>query len=92
MLVENVIIGMNVKTLSKIEIPYLVGKKLPEAMRFKIFAGKVIKIQPRAKMVEVEYWVPMGNAKEKIKIPFGSEVELLPENVSVYDGGFYKVK
>ena len=90
MLVENVVVGMNVRSSKKIEIPHLVGKRLPEGMRFKVFAGKVLKVMPRTKMVEVEYWVPMGNAKEKCRIPFGTEIELLPDNVSVYDGGYYK--
>lgn len=34
--------------------------------------GKILKIMPIKKVVQIEYWTQYGNKRKVVKIPFGS--------------------
>lgn len=47
-------------------------------------SGKIVKIMPRKKIVQIEYWTQRGNKRNLAEIPFGSRFNVKKADSVVY--------
>ena len=73
MKIENVEMGVVVKTEK-----LAVRPELPKSLFAVSWSGKVVKVMPRAKVVVIEFIAgQIRTGREQVRIPFGTEVEVV---------------